>query len=136
MRGVSKTSATTFKGPVGPLRHRCSQCSATGTGLLRCGGCRAVRYCNREHQIAHRPKHKSACSKLKKARTRLASEDDSVRNAAADFMTPANAFDTHAGRFWGIVSTRDYMRARFTVAVEHLLPLGTLDSVQEALDHM
>jgi hypothetical protein len=31
-------------------------------------------------------------------------------------MTPANAFETHVGRFWGLVGTRDYMRARFALA--------------------
>ncbi|KAI0394857.1 hypothetical protein F5Y17DRAFT_231022 [Xylariaceae sp. FL0594] len=50
-------------------------------------------------------------------------------------MTPANAFETHVGRFWGIWETRPYMRARFALA-ENLLLLGTLDSVQEAHSHL
>lgn len=51
-------------------------------------------------------------------------------------MTPANAFETSVGHFWGILDTRDYMRARFALAVEHLLRLGTLDGAQESLEHM
>jgi hypothetical protein len=135
MIGV-KISPNIFKGPVGPLRHRCPQCSATGPELLRCGACHAVRYCCREHQVTHRLQHKSACNKIRKARAKLAKEEDLVRNAAPDFMTPPNAFETSVGHFWGIVSTRDYMRARFALAGEHLLLLGTLDGVREALEHM
>lgn len=129
------TNASQFRGPVGPLRHRCSQCSTTDSELLRCSACRAVRYCSREHQVAHRPQHKALCNKIKKARVKLAEEDHGVRNAAPDFAIPANAFETHVGRFWGVTSTRDYMRARFTLA-DLLRRLGTLDGVQQALDHM
>ncbi|KAL6697197.1 hypothetical protein J3F84DRAFT_368278 [Trichoderma pleuroticola] len=50
-------------------------------------------------------------------------------------MTPANAFETHVGRFWGIVNTRDYMRARMALAMKLLLQ-GTLGSVTEAYEHM
>ncbi|KAH7155783.1 hypothetical protein B0J13DRAFT_469917 [Dactylonectria estremocensis] len=129
-------SASAYRGPVGPLRHRCPQCSSTGPQLLRCSGCRAVRYCSREHQAADRPQHKLACTKVKKARTKLAKEDDGVRNATPDFMTPANAFETETGHFWGLLNTRDYMRARFDLAGKNLLLLGTLDGVHEALEHM
>ncbi|KAM5343752.1 hypothetical protein ACJ41O_012289 [Fusarium nematophilum] len=79
--------------------------------------------------------HKSACTKVRKARAKLAEEDRRVRNATADFSTPANAFETHVGHFWGIVGTRDYMRARFALT-EHIRLLGTFDGVHEALDHM
>ncbi|AEO71896.1 uncharacterized protein THITE_2124766 [Thermothielavioides terrestris NRRL 8126] len=124
-----------YKGPVGPLRHRCPQCTATGPKLLRCSGCRAVRYCGRDHQVAHRTMHKSACTKIRKARAKVAEEDHRIRNATPDFMTPANAFETDVGHFWGLVHTRDYMRARFDLA-EQLLQLGTFDGVTEALEHM
>ncbi|KAI1747911.1 hypothetical protein F4782DRAFT_394716 [Xylaria castorea] len=130
-------SASTYKGPVGSLRHRCPLCLpiVAGSELLLCAGCRAFRYCSREHQVAHRSQHKSACIKIKKARAKLAQEDHDVRDATPDFMTPANAFETHVGRFWGLLSTRDYMRARFAL-VRQLLLLGTLDGVQEGLEHM
>ncbi|KAI1199445.1 hypothetical protein F5X97DRAFT_121086 [Nemania serpens] len=131
-------STSTYKGPAGPLRHRCPLCPlgpAGGAQFLRCAGCRAFRYCSREHQTAHWAQHKSVCPKIKKARAKLAREDEAVRNPTPDFMTPANAFETCVGRFWGIVNTRDYMRARFAVA-RHLFLLGTLDGVGEALEHM
>lgn len=58
-----------------------------------------------------------------------------VRNATPDFMTPANAFETNVGHFWGIVSTRDYMRARFALA-DACRRIGTLDSIKEGLEHL
>ncbi|KAK5625827.1 hypothetical protein RRF57_001543 [Xylaria bambusicola] len=126
-----------YKGPVGPLRHRCPLCPrpVASSQLLRCGACRAVRYCSREHQVAHRPEHKSICTKIKNARAKLAREDHEVRNATPDFMTPANAFETNVGHFWGILSTRDYMRARYAL-VRQLTLLGTLDGVDESRDHL
>ncbi|KAI0965542.1 hypothetical protein F4678DRAFT_452347 [Xylaria arbuscula] len=127
-----------YKGPVGSLRHRCPlypSLRPEAGPLLRCGGCRAFRYCGREHQAAHRPQHKLACTKIKNARSKLAREDHEVRNAAPDFMTPANAFETCVGQFWGILSTRDYMRARFALA-RLLYLLGTLDGVGEGLEHL
>ncbi|EXJ96377.1 hypothetical protein A1O1_01503 [Capronia coronata CBS 617.96] len=50
-------------------------------------------------------------------------------------MTPANAFETHVGHFWGILNTRDYMRARFALA-DTVRRAGTLDGINEALDHL
>ncbi|XDG08566.1 hypothetical protein ABKA04_008181 [Annulohypoxylon sp. FPYF3050] len=129
---------TSYKGPVGCLTHRCPLCPsrlATDSPLLRCAGCRAFLYCSREHQVAHRPKHKSSCNKVKKARAKLEQEDYKVRNATEDFMTPANAFETCVGSFWSILNTRDYMRTRSWLA-HQLLLLGTLDSVREGLEHM
>ena len=32
-------------------------------GLKTCTACKMVKYCNRDCQIAHRPKHKKACRK-------------------------------------------------------------------------
>ncbi|VUC23858.1 unnamed protein product [Clonostachys rosea] len=113
-----------YKGPVGPLIHRCPQCQATGPQLLRCAGCRAVRYCSHDHQIADRDGHKRACNKIKNARAKL--DEEVVRNA----------LKRDVGIFRGTNGTSDYMRARFYLAVENLLPLGTLDGVQEALYHL
>ncbi|KAI1380558.1 hypothetical protein F4677DRAFT_190772 [Hypoxylon crocopeplum] len=135
---ASAADITLYKGPVGCLSHRCPLCpsrSAASSHLLRCAGCRAFSYCGREHQVADRPQHKSACTKIKKARAKLDREDHEVRNATPDFMTPANAFETHVGNFWGILNTRDYMRARFRLA-QQLLLLGTLDGVSEGLEHL
>lgn len=126
---------TNFKGPRGQLIHRCGLCLEPRNKLSMCTGCNAVRYCSREHQVEHRPKHKAECLKIKKSRNKLAREEDLVRNATPDFMTPANAFETNVGHFWGILSTRDYMRARFALA-DSLRRIGTLDGVVEGLAHM
>ncbi|KAI1437245.1 hypothetical protein GGR50DRAFT_692530 [Xylaria sp. CBS 124048] len=129
---------TLFQGPVGSLRHRCPMCPAGSSakpGLLRCGGCEAFRYCSREHQIAHRPEHKFPCKKIKNARAKVDREEQKVRNATEDFMTPANAFETHVGHFWGILNTRDYMRARFLLA-QLLLLTATLDGIEQGLEHL
>ncbi|PVH97270.1 hypothetical protein DM02DRAFT_719922 [Periconia macrospinosa] len=114
--------------------HRCALCETTQVGLLRCGGCRLVRYCCRDHQVQHRSKHKKTCKTSVELRNRLEEEEDLVRHATPDFMTPANAFDTHIGHFWGVVTTRDYMQARFELA-DYAVGLRTLDGVREGLDH-
>lgn len=126
---------STYKGAIGPLRHRCSHCQTCTAELRQCRGCLVVRYCNREHQTADWPRHKSVCVEIRRARARLIEEERLIRNAPENFMTPANAFETHVGRFWGLASTRDYMRARFVLAADLFLPLGTLNSVTEALQH-
>ncbi|KAI0423895.1 hypothetical protein F5Y09DRAFT_326102 [Xylaria sp. FL1042] len=128
-----------FKGPIGPLRRRCPLCWSSSlrasVQLLRCSGCRSIYYCGPEHQAAHRPHHKLACTTIKKARARLAKEEHDVRNAMADPMTPANAFETAVGEFWEIMNTRDYMRARNALA-RFLSSIGTLDGVEESLEHL
>ncbi|KAI1352069.1 hypothetical protein F5Y01DRAFT_304370 [Xylaria sp. FL0043] len=127
-----------FTGRVGPLRRRCPLCRpppSAGAQLLRCSACRAVHYCGPEHQAAHRPQHKLACTTIKKARSRLAKEEHDVRNAEPDPDTPANAFETDVGGFWGIMSTRQYMTARNSLA-RFLCSVGTLDSVKESLEHL
>lgn len=127
--------AKKYKGIAGTLAHRCSHCHATTGKLLRCLGCSAVRYCNRAHQKAHWLRHQYACAEIKAARAKLAEEDALVRNATPDFATPANAFETSVGHFWGIWSTRDYMRARCHLATS-LLHIGTLGSVSESRKHL
>ena len=42
----------------------CACCGKEGSdGLKACTACKMVKYCNRDCQIAHRPKHKKACRK-------------------------------------------------------------------------
>ncbi|EPE05901.1 zinc finger domain-containing mynd-type [Ophiostoma piceae UAMH 11346] len=120
--------------PTGSLRERCSQCSATGEQLFLCSGCRAVRFCGRAHQTSNWPEHKALCHRIKRERAKVAKEEDLVRNATDDFMTPANAFETAVGNFWDFYNTRPYMRARFALA-DDLRLTGTLDGAREALVH-
>jgi hypothetical protein len=92
-------------------------------------------YCSREHQASHRSKHKLACNAVKQKRDHLESEEQKLRaQPADDFFTPADVFDHHVGHFWGIMGTRDYMRAIFGV-IEALRKISTLDATQTALDH-
>ena len=44
---------------------KCSNCGKEegSDGLKACTACKMVKYCNRDCQIAHRPKHKKACRK-------------------------------------------------------------------------
>ena len=44
----------------------CGKGEETGINLKACTGCKLVKYCNRECQIAHRPQHKKACKKRAK----------------------------------------------------------------------
>lgn len=50
-------------------------------------------------------------------------------------MTPANVFEECVGRFWGIVGTRDYMRARYTL-LQAMLTVKTHLAVEKALDQV
>lgn len=52
-------------------------------------------------------------------------------------MLPANPLESERaiGNFWGLVDTRDYMRARYGV-VDAQLKINTRQAVETALDHM
>ena len=49
-------------------------------------------------------------------------------------MTPPNLFEEQAGHFWGILETRDYMRARHAL-VEAFLKVKTYAAVEAAHGH-
>ncbi|CAG8973042.1 hypothetical protein HYALB_00007270 [Hymenoscyphus albidus] len=71
-----------------------------------------------------------------KAREKVVSEETELRNAPPDFMMPANVFETSIGHFWGIMGTRDYMRARFGL-VEAIMELKhERKAVVDALEHL
>lgn len=50
-------------------------------------------------------------------------------------MTPPRLFEEYAGHFWGILETRDYMRARFA-HVEGLMKVKDYAAIDAALDHL
>ena len=50
-------------------------------------------------------------------------------------MTPPNLFEEHAGRFWGILETRAYMRDRYAL-VEALLKVKTHAATEAAHGHI
>lgn len=90
-----------FRGPRGQLKHHYALDHEVQDKLSICTGCNAVRYCSREHQVEDRARHKAQCTMIESFRAKLVKEEDLVRNATPDFMTPANAFETSVGHFWG-----------------------------------
>ncbi|CAG9944815.1 unnamed protein product [Clonostachys rosea f. rosea IK726] len=122
-------------GPTAP--SQCAVCFDK-SGLLLCGGCKVVHYCGTEHQAAHRSKHKVSCNTIKNTRERLEHEKSKLqdRTDSAFEAQPSseNVFQTGVGHFWGIVETRDYMRARFAAA-NALLQVDTKRAVENALEH-
>jgi hypothetical protein len=122
------TTSTTLLAP------RCGICN-NAENLLRCSRCKVMFYCNREHQAAHRAAHKSACNVIAKMRDIVDAEEQRLRSHPGDPFTPPDVFTTSVGFFWGILDTRDYMRARFAL-VEALQKVKTHDAVQAQLDHL
>jgi hypothetical protein len=64
---TSSSSSSAFAPPTHPaaLGKTCALCGADFSGgkrLMRCGGCRAVHYCSREHQAAHWDAHARDCA--------------------------------------------------------------------------
>ncbi|KAJ0415510.1 hypothetical protein BJY00DRAFT_293512 [Aspergillus carlsbadensis] len=117
------------------LVDSCGQCGQL-INLLRCTGCQAMFYCSREHQVAHRNTHKYACKEVLKTREKCQEEELKIRNTPDD-NNPfgwGNAFETAVGHFWGILDTRDYMRARFAWA-EALGKMETKTGIEEKLAH-
>ncbi|KAI1861941.1 hypothetical protein JX265_009444, partial [Neoarthrinium moseri] len=120
--------------PGGLAPPHCAACGVTSQ-LLRCGGCKVVSYCSATHQSAHRAEHKAICNAIKKSRETLAHEEAALRARPANLYLPFDVFNAGAGRFWGIIDTRDYMRARFAAA-DSLLQVDTVSAAEEALDHL
>ncbi|KAK6515359.1 hypothetical protein TWF506_007700 [Arthrobotrys conoides] len=110
------------------------------TPLLRCSACQASYYCNKPHQAADRPRHKTGCTAVKKARQLYQSEDQKLRDFPGDIMTPSNPFENCVGHFWGILETRDYMRARYNLVDTTMqvfgAPGGRIDVVRASLKHL
>ncbi len=117
-----------------PLASRCPICNKKDK-LLRCQDGKAVPYCGPEHRVADRDAHISACNAIRKAQQDLDREEQKLRNHPGDFLTPPNLFAEHAGPFWLIVGTQDYIRARYAL-VKTLLKVNTRDAVQIAHDHV
>jgi hypothetical protein len=117
-----------------PLTPCCGRCGSK-KGLLRCSGCNVMQYCSRDHQVADRPEHKRACKLVQKNRDLLEREEQKLRAHPGDMFTPANVFESSIGHFWGIMETRDYMRARFAL-VEAILKIKAFAAVQSAFDHL
>ncbi|KAK2763312.1 hypothetical protein FQN54_009948 [Arachnomyces sp. PD_36] len=117
------------------LPPRCCGVCGTTDRTRRCVRCKVMFYCSREHQTEHFPVHKSACRGVNLAEDRVDDEEQDLRSRPADYFMPENVFETHVGHFWGILDTRDYMRARFGV-IKALEKIKTRDSVEKQLYHL
>ncbi|EGZ22815.1 hypothetical protein PHYSODRAFT_253852 [Phytophthora sojae] len=110
------------------MQSACQVCGPRGgvspEALFKCSRCQGVLYCGREHQTADFPNHKAICKRVKKFRDLMAEEEHKICNAEPDMFTPANAFETEVGLFWGVHSTRPYMRAK----VEVIRTLSLMDA--------
>ena len=58
------------------LVKRCGYCGATDVKLRRCTKCQRVRYCSREHQVAHWKAHKKACKNAQRAAAAAAQQQE------------------------------------------------------------
>lgn len=113
---------------------QCNTCK-TEQGLARRQGCHVVFYCGRDHQTSDWPQHKQTCIPIKKTRTKVAVEVGILNSMPDSWMFREKPFENSVGHFWGIVDTRDYMRARYD-HVEALLKIKNRTAVQTALDHL
>jgi hypothetical protein len=115
--------------------------------LFWCSGCHAVMYCGVEHQRLDRPRHKHQCKLIKPARDELAAEEAKLRAQGA--VAIASWSGDHSGdgeredpftspltrgHFYGILSTRPYMRKRHDV-LQATLNIRTGEAVEAALGH-
>ncbi|KAI1635329.1 hypothetical protein F4809DRAFT_614330 [Biscogniauxia mediterranea] len=104
------------------------------TNLQRCGACQVVLYCGVEHQMAHRPQHKSPCKTIKKARENLEREERELRDHPDGINAPENPFVNARAKFWKYTGTRPYMLARDELMMAYL-SIRTGEAVQVALGH-
>jgi len=61
-------------------------------------------------------------------------EEAELRAHPGDWMMPKDPFETSIGHFWGIIATRNYMRARYTY-IRSLVDIDTKASLHKQLDH-
>lgn len=61
-------------------------------------------------------------------------EEQILRSHPGDFMMPTDPFTNSVGDFWGILPTRDYMKARFTL-VKAMDEVYNAQSVKAQLGH-
>ncbi|KAI9933021.1 hypothetical protein ASPWEDRAFT_22769 [Aspergillus wentii DTO 134E9] len=125
--------STTTTGGHGLAPH-CGICDKT-ENLLRCARCKVMLYCSQDHQVTDYPAHKYACSNIGRKKKALDTEEETLRNTPGDIFTPADPFNTAVGHFWGMMGTRDYMRARIGF-VHAFRNVNTYDSVKTQLEHL
>ena len=70
----------------------CGHCNKSGQ-LSRCARRKLMRYCNRSHEAAYYPSHKSACNRVFKAQKLVNEEELKLRSESGNGSVPANVFE-------------------------------------------
>lgn len=117
-----------------PIPH-CGHCNSNKGKLLKCSRCSVVHYCDKEHQAAHFKAHKSLCRQVQNTLVTMQAEEQQLNELPSDFGFEEKPFENSVGHFWGILETRDYMRARLAYA-EALRNIHTHDSVKTQVEHL
>ena len=73
--GIATPVTELWNGHTPHACHCCKRGGFTGTALLRCSGCKLVKYCSKQHQRAHFKMHKKVCGCFKELHTALAAAD-------------------------------------------------------------
>ena len=104
--------------PVVSMVQICGGCkkeSSPSLPLKRCSRCHIVLYCSRDCQNNDFSSHKTSCKTIQKLTSKMKQEADKLQRLPADDIFIGELV---AGNYWGIVETRDYMRARLALANE------------------
>ncbi|OTA04373.1 hypothetical protein A9Z42_0049790 [Trichoderma parareesei] len=119
-----------------PLVSTCELSGIKLNGLAprSCELCRKRKDGIQRYRSEDWPDHKVPCKLIKKARTLYEKEEKTLRE------DPDNFFEENVGRFWRIVETRDYMRARYnyvdTVLMSYGTASGPVDLAETCLRHL
>ena len=92
-------------------------------------------YCNGEHRSAHSETHEPLCDMVSKLGAKVKSEEQLLRSAYPYAWLRGDIFKNYQGSFWGILETREYMRARLAL-VFALGQVNTCASLQAQVDHL
>lgn len=62
-------------------------------------------------------------------------EEQILRDSPGELFMPRDPFTNAVGNFWGLLPTRDYMRARYSV-VDGMGRIHNVEAVEARLDHL
>ncbi len=103
--------------------------------LTFCAECRLVKFCSAKCKSDNRSKHKIDCRKgeIKILSDKVEELACELRNYSEFGEPPENLFEMSVGRFWGMIDTRDYCRARYKLANE-LCKIGSEENCKESYE--